>query len=167
MAAEGPWVIETKRKLDGRRLEFRCRAVARESARAVLLYRHPEALVLGGLRIPAGARSFGLFWTDRPYNVYHWVDGAGRTLVCYCNAATETEIHPRGVTWLDLEADALITPDGRATVLDLDEVPTDLRPAHRAALEEALRVLQGGPAVLAEAAAVTAAAGLPPGSTLC
>lgn len=167
MTAVGSWVTETKRKLDGRRMEFRCRAVALDHSRAVLLYRHPDAVVLGGVRLPAGTRSVGLFWTDRPYNVYHWVDAAGRTLVCYCNAATETRIGPSGVDWLDLEADVVITPDGRAEVLDLDLVPADLGAAHRRALDEALRQLSAGAAVLAEARAVTAAAGLPADSTLC
>jgi predicted RNA-binding protein associated with RNAse of E/G family len=159
------WVTETKRKLDGRRLAFRCRALELGARRAALLYRHPEAVVLGGLRLPAGTRCFGLFWTDRPYNVYHFVGAGDETLACYCNAAAETRIGPMGVEWLDLEADVLIAPDGAAQVLDLEEVPRDLRPDLRAALGEALRLLGDAGAVLAEARAVTCA--LPRRGSLC
>ena len=76
---------------------------------------------------------------------------AGTTLAAYCNVADETSITAAGIDWLDLEADVLITPDGHAAVLDLAEVPADLAPRHRAALDAALRELRDGPAVLSEA----------------
>ncbi len=150
--------MELKRKLDGRTMRYACEPVEMGPAFAMLLYRHPVALSLAGVAIPAGSRSYGLYWTDRPYNVYHWVAAEGETLACYCNAATETRIAPASVEWLDLEADVLITPDGRGRVLDLEEVPDELSPPHRAALAGALRALADGPAVLAEARTLTARA---------
>ena len=149
-------MVEIKRKLDGRVLRYACRGLELGPARAILLYRHGRSLDLGGITVPAGARSFGLYWPDRPYNIYHWVDARGATLACYCNAATETRLTVEGVDWLDLEADVLIAPDGSSQVLDLDEVPADLSLARRAALEAALQALGDGAAVLAEAEACTA-----------
>ncbi len=149
-------VEERKRKLDGRTLSYPCEALEMTTDFALLLYRLPQAVDLAGVCLPAGARSFGLYWSERPYNVYHWVDAAGRWLGDYCNAATETRLGPRAVEWLDLEADVFITPDGRVAVLDLDEVPADLSAPHRRALEEALAALAAPAALVREVAARTA-----------
>lgn len=146
-----PSIVELKRKLDGRVLRYECEALDVSARRAVTLYRTVQAVELGGVCIPAGSASFGLFWTDRPYNIYRWVDGAGATIACYCNVATETRITRTAVDWLDLEADVLVMPDARVRVLDLEEVPADLAPAYQAALAEALTRLSKGEAVLAEA----------------
>jgi len=150
-------VVETKRKLDGRLLHFNCEGLEVAPARAIIRLRLEHGVSLADLRIPAGTTSYGIFWAHRPYNVYLWVDPAGTTLGAYCNVAAETRIEAGAVDWLDLEADVLATPDGRTQVLDLDEVPADLSPPHRAALEAALAALKDGPAVLAEAEAATAA----------
>ncbi len=144
-------IVEIKRKLDGRIQRFRCDALEVAAGRAVILYHIERGVTLGGLAIPAGASSYGLFWTDRPYNVYLWVDPAGTTLGAYCNVANDTAITADTIDWLDLEADVMITPDGRAEVLDLAEVPADLPRRHRAALDDALARLDDGPAVLDEA----------------
>jgi predicted RNA-binding protein associated with RNAse of E/G family len=144
-------VREVKRKLDGRVARFDCEALEVGAERAIVRYRPERDVVLGGLRLPAGTVSYGIFWRDRPYNVYLWVGPDGATLAAYCNVAAETRISAEAVDWLDLEADVLITPDGRAQVLDLEEVPGELAPPHRAALDAALARLRAGAAVLAEA----------------
>ncbi len=149
-------IVEIKRKLDGRMQRFTCEALEVGGERAIVLYRVPRGVTLGELTIPSGSWSYGLFWADRPYNVYLWVDPAGATLGAYCNVATDTSIAAGTIDWLDLEADVLVTPDGRAQVLDLAEVPAELAPRHRAALDDALARLRHGPAVLAEAEGVVA-----------
>ena len=137
-----PWaarfqVEERKRKLDGRTLSYPCLGLERSHRQAVLRYDLDHVVDLAGLEIPAGAVSYGVYWTDRPYNVYHWTDAAGTTLAYYCNAACETVIGPDFVDWLDLELDALITPDGRVRLLDEDEVPPHLSVAYRRCIDEA------------------------------
>jgi len=148
---------ERKRKLDGRVLRYRCRALEVTPGRAVLLYRLEQAVDLPGLHIPANAVSYGVYWPDRPYNVYHWVDAGGLTLGYYCNVATDTQITDHAVDWLDLEADVLITPGGGVQVLDLDEVPADLTPEHRAVLETALAALREPAAVVGLVESLTSA----------
>lgn len=151
-------ILEVKRKLDGRVRRFRCEALAVAPGQAIVRFRPPAAggFRVAGADIPAGSVSYGLFWSDRPYNVYLWVDAAETTLAAYCNTAAETVIDAAGIAWLDLEADVMIVPDGPARVLDLDEVPADLAPDHRDAMLHALAQLAGGAAVLAEAEAETA-----------
>ena len=143
------WVEERKRKLDGRVLRYRCAGLSLRPGAAVLRYRAAGPVRLAGLELPAGAVSYGLYWRDRPYNIYHWVNGTGETLACYCNVATDTRIGPSAVDWLDLELDVLVTADGRVRLLDEDEVPADLPPRHRRALEAARAELADGARVLA------------------
>jgi predicted RNA-binding protein associated with RNAse of E/G family len=142
------WATERKRKLDGRILEYRCQVVSWTPRAAVLLYRPGQEVDLAGLRLPADVLSYGLYWVDRPFNIYHWVDRDGRTLACYCNVSTDTHIGQHRVEWLDLELDVLVTPDGAVRVLDEDEVPANLSVYHRAQLVLASQFLQDGPAVL-------------------
>lgn len=148
-------VEERKRKLDGRVLRYRCEALRLTPGQAVLLYRTPAAVVLAGVLVPAGSLSFGVYWTDRPYNVYHFTDPAGETILYYCNAAAETAIAEDVLEWLDLEADVVIRRDGSWEVLDLDQVPPNLTPAHRAALDAALAELARVPLVVAAADAAS------------
>ena len=146
---------ERKRKLDGRVLRYPCLGLERSERHAVLRYELEHAVDLAGLEIPPGSVSYGVYWTDRPYNVYHWTDAAGTTLAYYCNAASETVIGPDFVDWLDLELDALITPDGRVRLLDEDEVPARLSLAYRRSIDEACTAFGAAGALMAGAEAST------------
>jgi predicted RNA-binding protein associated with RNAse of E/G family len=90
--------------------------------------------------VPIGAVTVAHYWVDRPYNVYHWlVDG--RTLAYYVNVATDTLIRDDVVAYTDLTVDVLLHPSGAIEVLDEDELPPDLAPAHRLVIAKALETL--------------------------
>ncbi len=150
MPVRWPEVEERKRKLDGRTLRYRCEALELSPQRAVLLYRTTHDVDLAGVGIPAGTLSYGVYWAERPFNVYRWVDGSGTVIAHYFNVATDTRLSAEAVDWLDLEVDVLFTPDGHVRVLDEEEVPADLAPAHRAALATALARLSDPSGVVAE-----------------
>jgi len=143
-------VIERKTRLDGSTEEYACEVLVLEPGRrAVLRYVLDRDRVIAGgaLRLPKGAWTVGHYWSDRPYNVYHWlVDG--RTLAYYCNVAAETEIDTERVAYLDLVVDVLVKPSGNADVLDEDELPDDLAPAHRIAIAKALEMIIANPRFL-------------------
>ena len=139
-------VLERKIRLDGTTEDFRCEPLALEPGRrAVLRYLlDRDWHVADVLVVPRGAVTVSHYWTDRPYNVYHWlVDG--RTLACYCNVVAATTIAPDLVTYEDLTVDVLIAPDGTATVLDEDELPPDLDPRHRRTIAQALEAIMSSP----------------------
>jgi protein associated with RNAse G/E len=117
-------IVEVKRTLDGKVIEYPAEALVVEDRRAVLLYRIEADEVIAGGRVtlPAGTLSFGYFWADRPYNVYHFVD-AGETLVYYVNVGLLRSIGDSEVVWDDYAVDVLASADGTAEVLDEDEVP--------------------------------------------
>ena len=137
-------MIERKTRLDGSVAEFACEPLQVDPGRhAILRYVTDREWAIAGtpLRVTPGTVTIGHYWVDRPYNVYHWI-AAGRTLAYYCNVATGTVIEPDLVAYTDLAVDVLVMPrGGGATVLDEDELPPDLAPAHRLTIARALEAL--------------------------
>jgi predicted RNA-binding protein associated with RNAse of E/G family len=139
-------VIERKTRFDGRVQEFACRALLLEPGRrAVLRYDLDRDWTVDGLALPRGGVTAAHYWLDRPYNVYHWLDPAGRTLGWYCNVGLTDTIAEGTVAWRDLVVDVLIRPDGAISVLDEDELPADLAPEHRRTIARALEQLVTDP----------------------
>ena len=132
-----PAILEIKRTLDGREKRFDCRArsmaTAAPGGRAVRRRRRP--MHVHGIDLPAGTVTFGHFWTDRPYNVYHWLDRARQTLGFYFNLADRTVIEAERLEWRDLTVDVLAMPAGRLDVLDEDELPAELDATTRARID--------------------------------
>jgi len=132
-----PEVVEVKRYLDGRQKEFRCGLVDYDGRSAVLLYISSGPVELFGLALPAGTVTFGYYWADRDYNVYHWQHPEGGTIALYFNLADGTRLGRERLEWRDLAVDILATPCGRLEVLDEDELPADADPAVHATVERA------------------------------
>jgi predicted RNA-binding protein associated with RNAse of E/G family len=151
-APELPAILEIKRTLDGREKRFDCRllSLAADCHHAAVLWVAPAAMHVHGVDLPAGTVSVGHFWTDRAYNVYHWLDHAGETLGYYFNICDETRIDAGTIEWRDLTVDVLALPGGRLDVLDEHELPADL------SAEIATRIAAGKSALLDAPAAVMA-----------
>ena len=121
-------MLEVKKKLAGERIEFVCTPLHLAADEAVLLYKLPRAFQIEDLFLPDNSLSLGYFWTNRPYNAYHWITPQGQMLGLYINISDQTCITVEEVSWRDLLVDLLVTPDGRCRVLDEDEVPGNLEP---------------------------------------
>jgi predicted RNA-binding protein associated with RNAse of E/G family len=132
-------VVEHKVLLDGRRQEFSCRVIASAPGALTVLFVSDRPYQVPGLgrELPTGTVTFGHFWAERPYNVYHWMDPAGRTLAHYFNLASDTVITEGHLHWRDLTVDVLVRPGQAPQVLDEDELPGDLSPELRSAVEVA------------------------------
>jgi predicted RNA-binding protein associated with RNAse of E/G family len=138
-------VTERKTRFDGSVQEFACRALLIEPGkRAVIRYDLTRDWHVGGMVFPMGGYTAGHFWVDRPYNVYHWLDG-GRTLAYYFNVGLVDEISDTRVAWRDLIIDVLVKPDGAIDILDEDEVPPDLPAEHRRTIAQALEQIVTNP----------------------
>lgn len=129
-----PEVVEVKRYLDGRVKEFRCGLVEADDVSQVLLYISHRAGEIFGLAMPAGTVTFGYYWANRDYNVYHWQAPAGDTIAVYFNLSADTRLGREVMEWRDLAIDILYTPSGRLEVLDEDEFPDDAPAAIRTAM---------------------------------
>jgi len=140
-------IIERKTRLDGSVSEYRCERLLLEiDRRAVLRYVMDREWVISdtGIVLRPGQITIAHYWTDRPYNVYHWLDG-GRTIAYYCNVASDTVIREDAVAYTDLVVDVLVRPSGETIVLDEEELPPDLAPARRIHIARALEAIASGP----------------------
>jgi hypothetical protein len=145
-----PDILEVKRTLDGREKRFRCRLIDGDRRHAVVLFVAPTAMQVHGVDLPAGTVTFGHFWTDRPYNVYHWLDPRGATIGFYFNLSDDTviDVDQGRLAWRDLTLDVLATPAGRLEVLDVHELPVDLDPGLRARITAATQAILADPRAL-------------------
>jgi predicted RNA-binding protein associated with RNAse of E/G family len=133
-------IAERKTRLDGSVVEYVCeRLLVEPGRRAVVRYVTSEDRPLAGtdLVLRKGTVTAGHFWTDRPYNVYHWLD-AGRTVGIYVNIAADTTIDEDVISYRDLVVDVLLRPSGALEILDEDELPPALEPRFRSAIAKAL-----------------------------
>ena len=144
-----PRIVEIKRTLAGGEKRFDCGVLRADGSHMVVLFVAPAAMHVHGVDLAAGTVTFGHFWTDRPYNVYHWLDAdSGATIGRYVNLADETRIEPGTLSWRDLVVDILIGRDGAVTVLDEDEIPDDLPVDLRQSIESAKADVIGAAAAL-------------------
>jgi hypothetical protein len=141
-----PEIIEVKETLAGTRKTFRCQLIDRRPGAAVVLFISRAPVRVHEIDLPAGTVTFGYFWAERDFNVYHWMTPGGRTLAFYVNLADETVLEGGTLFWRDLTVDILLPPEGAAIVLDEDELPATLAASIRA------RIARGKSEVLAGAA---------------
>ena len=110
-----------------------------EGRRALVRYVTEQDRPIEGtdLVLRKGTVTVGHFWTDRPYNVYHWLDGA-KTVALYVNIATDTTIDSTAIGYRDLVVDVIIRPSGAIEVLDEEDLPPSIEPRYRLAIAKAL-----------------------------
>jgi predicted RNA-binding protein associated with RNAse of E/G family len=137
---DGAPITERKTRLDGSVVEYACETLVVEPGRhAVVRYVTEQDRPIEGtdLVLRKGTVTIGHFWTDRPYNVYHWLE-AGRTVGLYVSIATDTTIDPAAIAYRDLIVDVVIRPSGAIEILDEDELPASIEPRFRLAIAKAL-----------------------------
>jgi predicted RNA-binding protein associated with RNAse of E/G family len=133
-------ITERKTRLDGSVVEYECEPlVVEEGRRALVRYVTEQDRPIEGsdLVLRKGTVTVGHFWTDRPYNVYHWLDGV-RTVALYVNVATDTTITTAAIDYRDLVVDVIIRPSGAIEILDEDELPPSIEPGYRLAIAKAI-----------------------------
>jgi predicted RNA-binding protein associated with RNAse of E/G family len=133
-------ITERKTRLDGSVVDYACEALVVEAGRrAVVRYVTERDRTLEGtdLVLRKGTVTVGHFWTDRPYNVYHWV-ADGRTVALYVSIATDTTIEPAVIAYRDLVVDVLIRASGAIEILDEEELPPSIESRYRLAIAKAL-----------------------------
>lgn len=118
--------FEIKHKFDGSTKCFKCLPVHVSDDEVVVIYEMKRKVLVEDVVLPAGSLTFGYFWSNRHYNVYHWVTKTGETLGIYFNVCDEINIGQDSVSWRDLIIDLLVTPNGSCRVLDTDELPQNL-----------------------------------------
>lgn len=145
--------LEKKRYLSGAEVTFECELVALEERFGILKYVIDQQWQVSSLTLRPGVVTYAFYWTDRPYNLYWWLDEDGETLGYYFNLADSVSLSPQEFVWRDLIVDVLVLPSGQAQVVDEDEVPDTLDKELWRRIESGKqRVLGNHQAIIKEAA---------------
>ena len=137
MTGRGPrWCHEEKRYPDGRRNRFRSRVLLLRPGHGVLHFVSDRAYAVGGIYLPRRTVTFGLFWEDRPYNLYAWM-APGLTVprALYFNVCDQVSLAAHRFDWRDLWVDVLFTHARRPAGA---RPPRDPRRPHRRHLRAAI-----------------------------
>ena len=106
---------------------------------------HPQ---LG--RIPRGTISLEYYWLDRWHNVFCFLQPSGALRNFYCNINLPPAFDGRTLSYIDLDLDLLVAPDGTWQILDEDEFQRnarefayspELQASARAALQEVIALI--------------------------
>jgi predicted RNA-binding protein associated with RNAse of E/G family len=153
-----PTIVEVKETLAGVAKRFECQLLARTMNHVAVLWIAPTSMHVHGVELPAGTVSVGHFWSNRNYNVYHWLSSDMSTIGYYFNISDRTSWTDARLAWRDLTVDVLATPAGRLDVLDEDELPAVLDEETRAHIAAGTAAILGsGRALLAEIEAASRA----------
>ncbi len=136
-----PQIIETKENLAGVKKTFACHRLVQLPGHVVVLHVAEQAIPVASFVVPAGTLTFGHFWAQHPYNVYHWLTPTGATLGMYFNIAADTLIGEDTLYWRDLVLDVLVLPQRNPEILDRHELPPEISEALQTQIEAALESL--------------------------
>ncbi|MDX2021802.1 MAG: DUF402 domain-containing protein [Deltaproteobacteria bacterium] len=132
-------IVETKITLQGQHKVFTCQRLDGNETNVTVLFISDRPMRVADIDLPTGTVTFGHFWRDRLYNVYHWLTPTGTTLAHYFNIAHETTISADALQWHDLELDVLCRPGASPEVLDEDELPPDLPAPMRQLIDQGIK----------------------------
>jgi len=103
------------------------------------LLRHDGALVVLDARfseeiihdqlgtIAGGTHSLEYYWLDRWYNVFRFSQPDGRLRSYYCNVNSPPEFDGATLSYVDLDLDIVVDPDGSYRVLDNEDFDTNAK----------------------------------------
>jgi uncharacterized protein len=75
-----------------------------------------------GMLLKTGDRFLETFYTDRWYNIFEIYDRDDKSIKgWYCNIGYPAELKNDSLSYIDLELDLVVFPDGKQLVLDEDE----------------------------------------------
>lgn len=118
----GTRVTERKFKPGGAVSTFTCELIACSRDFALVFFRveRPSAFNTP-VPIPAGTRSYGFFWHNRPYNAYRFIGADGRLIAHRFDAVTAVRITSHEIAYRDLALDWWVLEDGVLLEEDREE----------------------------------------------
>lgn len=137
--------------LTGKTRVFDCERLSFQNDRGILKYILKDTITVNNQILPQDTITYGFYWQKRPYTLYRWFDPQGAHLGDYFNIADRVNLNPAQFEWRDLIVDIFISPQGKITVLDEDELPPDLNSELARNIHQATgQVLQNFVSILSE-----------------
>lgn len=147
-----PRCTESKIRLSGEEVSFECELLAFEDAYCVVRYFIESRRSVDVIELPAGTVTLGLYYAERPYNLYYWLtprsedaesheDPWERDIAYYFNIVEPVVLSRERIAYRDLVVDVLVLPDGEVRVLDESELPSALDDDLRSRIDAVRREL--------------------------
>ncbi|MBN8192837.1 DUF402 domain-containing protein [Bacillus sp. NTK074B] len=122
----GDRIIERKFGYDGSVVDHSCRVLKMGVEEAVLFHKIEDDFTMSinesSLTVQKGSYTIAHYWENRAYNLYIWRDYSGEYVGSYFNIVKNTNMNNEVVSFEDLIIDLLVFKDGKAFVLDEDEL---------------------------------------------
>lgn len=104
------------------RRSWACRLIERKDNELTLIGAFDNDVDHANLgRILAGTISCEYFWLDRWYNVFRFHEPGGEFRLFYCNICLPPLITDESLSYVDLDIDVVVGPDGKAAILDTED----------------------------------------------
>jgi hypothetical protein len=114
--------VELKRHLNKPDQVYPCQRVFLEPDHLILRYVSGRSGRVGHVLLEPGSTTYAHYWTRRGVVGWRMLDPSGRLKGHLFHICRDVRIEPGMVDYLDLLLDIWVDPEGRATVLDGDEV---------------------------------------------
>lgn len=102
--------------------EFLCSLLFRIDDYLVLAFKSPTSTRINGRLIEKGSTTIAHYWSNRNYTLWKFRDTNHSLIGHLFHICTEVVFGKSSVTYMDLELDIWIDPDGTVTILDEEEV---------------------------------------------
>ena len=77
--------------------------------------------------IASGTHSLEYYWLDRWYNVFRFSKPDGRLRSYYCNVNSPPKFDGATLSYVDLDLDIVVEPDGSYRILDVEDFETNAK----------------------------------------
>jgi len=138
-----PTCREVKHLLSGEVRTFDCELIALNKNLGILRYILEKPYLVNNLILPEHTQTYAFYWELRPFNLYRWFDRQGEHLGDYFNVADQIRLSSFQFEWRDLVVDVFITPQGELSVLDENELPTDIGESLAHYIDQATQLIIG------------------------
>jgi protein associated with RNAse G/E len=99
-----------------------------EGELVVLDAKFSEEIIHGQLgTIAAGTPSLEYYWLDRWYNVFRFSEPDGLLRSYYCNVNSPPKFDGATLSYVDLDLDIVVDPDGSYRLLDVEDFETNAK----------------------------------------
>ena len=102
--------------------EYLCSLLFRTINHLVLAFQSPTATRVNGRLIEEGSTTTAHFWSNKNYTLWKFRDTNHNLIGYLFHICTDVVFGKSSVTYMDLELDIWIDPDGTLTILDEEEV---------------------------------------------
>lgn len=120
------YCTEEKETLSGAIKTYQCELITLQKQYGILQYNIEKEWNIAGHLIPKNSKTIAIYWKNRDYNLYWFLDTNNQTLFYYFNIGDNFDLSPTHFRWRDLTIDIVISAQGAIQVLDEDELPAEV-----------------------------------------